>query len=87
VGSGCFGNCIASGWVDVNSVDSTLFANDGAKFNGDIASSRTNVNTSPARTEAETLEGGRQGAPVDVISQTSPLIVVRGHHHDPSLAH
>jgi hypothetical protein len=87
VGSGCLRHSITSSRVYVNSVDTTLFANDGAKFNGDIASSRTNVYTSPTRTETETLEGGRQGAPIDIISQTSPLTVVRGHHHGLSLAH
>jgi len=60
---------VACGRVAVDGVDTSVAAHDLGQSHRDVASAGADVDASPPRADPQALEGGGEGAAVDVVTQ------------------
>ncbi len=67
--SGCLGDLVATGRVDVDGVDPPAVADDGREGHGHVAAARPYVGATPTRPRPEPFQCSLQGAAVDVVAE------------------
>ena len=78
VGGGTMGDLVAREGVAVHGVDTPVAPDHFGQGHRDIAATGTDVETAPAWSEAEAVQGGDQRSAVDVVTQTRELTHGRG---------
>ena len=67
--SGCLGNLVAAGRVDVDGVDPAAMADDRSEGDGHVAATSAYVGATPASRQPEPFQCSLQGAAVDVVAE------------------